>query len=172
MTTTTPTTLELTSFNPTAEREVQKKTKKRRKGLTLERAYTEAGKSPYEMIEWDRRSSVIRNPDGSVIFQMDDVEVPKTCDSLPKREDLREKLKEIDYLLVPGGTQLYIGTPHTYYSIYAEAPRPEMGESVAFLHGFDRLAIPLVDEDGARTRLGQGNGQIRSDGRFTHATLA
>ncbi|MCA9523404.1 MAG: vitamin B12-dependent ribonucleotide reductase [Myxococcales bacterium] len=77
MTTTNPTTLELTSFDPTADRDVQKKTRKRRKGLNVERAYTQAGKSPYEMIEWDRRSSVIRNPDGSVIFQMDDIEVPK-----------------------------------------------------------------------------------------------
>lgn len=78
----------------------------------------------------------------------DDVEVPKTCDSLPKREDLREKLREIDYILVPGGTQLYIGTPHTFYSIYADKPRPEMGEDTPFLNGFDRLSIPLLDWEG------------------------
>lgn len=44
----------------------------------------------------------------------DDVEVPKTCDTAAKRADLRERLGEIDYVLVPGGLQLYVGTPHSY----------------------------------------------------------
>ena len=42
----------------------------------------------------------------------DDVEVPNTCDTAEKREALRDRLREIDYILTPGGTQLYIGTPH------------------------------------------------------------
>jgi hypothetical protein len=78
----------------------------------------------------------------------DDVEVPNTCDTAAKREDLRARLREIDYVLVPGGTQLFIGTPHTYYSIYAETPREEAGETKPFLDGFQRLEIPLIDARG------------------------
>ncbi len=79
----------------------------------------------------------------------DDVEVPNTCDTAAKREDLRERLGELDYILVPGGLQLYIGTPHSYYSIYAEELREETGERAPFLDGFARLKIPLLDERGA-----------------------
>lgn len=78
----------------------------------------------------------------------DDVEVPNTCDSAPKRADLRERLREIDYVLVPDGLQLFVGTPHTYYSIYGAEPRPETGEERPFLSGFQRLELPLVDAAG------------------------
>lgn len=78
----------------------------------------------------------------------DDVEVPRTADTAPKRADLREKLSEIEFVLVPGGTQLYVGTPHSYYSLYAADARPEAGESHPFLHGFARLELPVWDEAG------------------------
>ncbi len=78
----------------------------------------------------------------------DDVEVPKTCDTAAKRSELRAKLSEIDYVLVPGGTQLYIGTPHTYYSLYAESPRRDVGETSIFLDGFARLTVPVLTMDG------------------------
>ena len=78
----------------------------------------------------------------------DDVEVPNTCATPGKRHDLREKLGEIDYVLVPGGLQLYVGTPHTFYSLYAQETRPETGEEVPFLHGFKRLEIPVMDSAG------------------------
>ena len=78
----------------------------------------------------------------------DDVEVPRSSDSAAKREALRERLAEIDYVLSPGGLQLYAGTPHSYYTIYAGAPRPEIGETAPFLDGFLRLEIPLLDAAG------------------------
>jgi hypothetical protein len=78
----------------------------------------------------------------------DDVEVPNTCDSAPKRADLRERLGEIDYVLVPGGLQLYVGTPHSYYTIYAAEARLEASETRPFLDGFARLEIPLLDASG------------------------
>ncbi|WP_135079821.1 phage terminase large subunit [Terasakiella sp. SH-1] len=78
----------------------------------------------------------------------DDVEVPNTCDSAPKRLDLRARLQEIDYVLVPGGLQLYVGTPHTYYTIYAEDKRHEGEEEEPFLLGFDRFMLPLLNENG------------------------
>ena len=48
----------------------------------------------------------------------DDVEVPKNCDSFQKRQDLREKLLEYSFILVPSGMQIFIGTPHTFDTIY------------------------------------------------------
>ena len=44
--------------------------------MRIERRYTEAGKSPYADIAFHLTVSEIRNPDGSVVFRADDVEVP------------------------------------------------------------------------------------------------
>lgn len=78
----------------------------------------------------------------------DDVEVPRTCNTPLNRSLLRQRLAEINFVLVPTGFQIYVGTPHSYYSIYAESPRAEIGEEQAFLEGFQRLCIPLVNEFG------------------------
>ncbi|MBP5856270.1 phage terminase large subunit [Marivibrio halodurans] len=78
----------------------------------------------------------------------DDVEVPNTSDSAPKRQDLRQRLSETDYVLTAGGTQLYVGTPHSYYTIYAEDVRPETDERAPFLDGFRRLTLPILTAGG------------------------
>lgn len=48
----------------------------------------------------------------------DDVEVPNTCNTPQKRELLRERLRELDFILSPAGAMIYIGTPHTTDTIY------------------------------------------------------
>ncbi|MCB2102302.1 MAG: phage terminase large subunit, partial [Rhodobacterales bacterium] len=82
----------------------------------------------------------------------DDVEVPNTCDTPAKRQDLRARLAELDYVLVPGGTQLYVGTPHAHASIYAADPPPGEGEGEGrdrpFLDGFHRLVLPILNDAG------------------------
>ena len=78
----------------------------------------------------------------------DDVEVPNTCATPNKRAELRERLREIEYVLVPGGLQLYVGTPHSFYSIYVDRPREEIGEEAPFLADYQRLCIPLLDARG------------------------
>lgn len=78
----------------------------------------------------------------------DDVEVPNTCDSPGKRAELRQRLFEIDYVVVPGGLKLFVGTPHTRNSIYAREHWPELGESRPFLGGYHRLELPIVDAAG------------------------
>ena len=45
-------------------------------GLRVPRRYTKPGVNPLDEVRWDKRRTVITNPDGSVVFQMDDVEVP------------------------------------------------------------------------------------------------
>ncbi|HOY47049.1 MAG: phage terminase large subunit [Alphaproteobacteria bacterium] len=48
----------------------------------------------------------------------DDVEVPNTSNTNQKRESLRERLRELDFILSPNGAMIYIGTPHTVDTIY------------------------------------------------------
>ena len=47
------------------------------KGLHFSRRYTKEGVSVFDQFEYDYRSSVIRNPSGEVVFEMNNVEVPK-----------------------------------------------------------------------------------------------
>ncbi len=46
-------------------------------GLRFPRHFTKEGISPFEMFEYDYRTSVIKNPSGEIVFQMDNVEVPR-----------------------------------------------------------------------------------------------
>jgi hypothetical protein len=87
--------------------------------------------------EWSATKLTIRRPIGirepSVICQgvhgnitglrsdmiiCDDVEVPNTAGTAAKREGLRERLRELDFILSPGGCIIYIGTPHAADTIY------------------------------------------------------
>lgn len=64
----------------------------------------------------------------------DDVEVPNTSDTPLKRSKLRHALNELDFILVPHGLILYIGTPHTEESLY---------KTNGFLASYNRMEIPL-----------------------------
>jgi ribonucleoside-diphosphate reductase alpha chain len=44
--------------------------------MRITRYFTEQDKDPYESIEFRRTSSEIRNPDGSLVFRAEDIEVP------------------------------------------------------------------------------------------------
>ena len=45
--------------------------------MKIERKFTKAGQDAYANIEFVTTSSEIRNPDGTIVFQLDNVEVPK-----------------------------------------------------------------------------------------------
>ncbi len=45
--------------------------------MRIDRHYTEAGKSPFANIDFRKTTSEIRNPDGSIVFRLEDIEVPK-----------------------------------------------------------------------------------------------
>jgi len=47
--------------------------------MKINRLFTAAGKDPLESIEFVKRTSEIKNPDGSIVFKMEDVVVPKSC---------------------------------------------------------------------------------------------
>ncbi|MDW8225955.1 MAG: vitamin B12-dependent ribonucleotide reductase, partial [Bacteroidota bacterium] len=44
--------------------------------MNIPRRFTEAGRSPYDYFSYERRSSVLRNPDGTVVFDIHNNEVP------------------------------------------------------------------------------------------------
>ncbi len=45
--------------------------------MRIERRFTRKGQGPYEGIQFVKRSSEIRNPDGSVVFKLDGIDVPE-----------------------------------------------------------------------------------------------
>ena len=45
-------------------------------GLKFKRRFSEEGKSPFDMVDYEMRSSVIREPDGTVVFELKDIEIP------------------------------------------------------------------------------------------------
>ncbi len=51
-------------------------------GLRVPRRHTQSGVDPLDQVTWDRRRTVITNPDGSVVFHMDGVEVPREWSQL------------------------------------------------------------------------------------------
>ena len=46
-------------------------------GLTFRRFFTKPGVSPYDEVEWERRTAQITDSKGGIIFEQKDVEVPK-----------------------------------------------------------------------------------------------
>jgi ribonucleoside-diphosphate reductase alpha chain len=46
------------------------------RGVTMVRRFTRAGQDPLDAVVYERRSSNITNPDGSIVFKMDGAEVP------------------------------------------------------------------------------------------------
>ncbi|WP_298291599.1 vitamin B12-dependent ribonucleotide reductase [uncultured Litoreibacter sp.] len=46
--------------------------------MKIDRKLTQAGKDAYEALEFTMTASEIRNPDGTIVFKLDDVEVPAT----------------------------------------------------------------------------------------------
>ena len=133
----------------------------------VERHPLMAGLLPEKLIDWGSerftvaRTAVLRVPSMQAVgiggnisgsrgdfVICDDVEVPKNSDTAHKRAELREKLSEIAYVRGPKGAQLYVGTPHSYYSIYARDARTEVGEVTPFLAGFSRFELPIVNKDG------------------------
>src|SRR5262245_39392152 len=45
-------------------------------GVHVARRFTQKGRDPFDDVKWERRRTVIANPDGSTVFAMEGVEVP------------------------------------------------------------------------------------------------
>ncbi|MGC1637387.1 MAG: hypothetical protein WA744_18180, partial [Candidatus Acidiferrales bacterium] len=51
---------------------------RRATGLEFQRRFTDGKTSPFDKVEWERRTALIGNDKGQVIFRQENVEVPKT----------------------------------------------------------------------------------------------
>ncbi len=70
------------STSSAPEAQPKSKRPRRRRGLTIERLYTSADQNPLDSVVWERRQSVITNPDGSVVFKMEGAEIPAAWSQL------------------------------------------------------------------------------------------
>ena len=68
--------------SPATSRRATKPGASARKSLRLERVFSDPKISPFDQVEWDRRTAEIGDDSGKVIFKQENVEVPKTWSQL------------------------------------------------------------------------------------------
>ena len=56
--------------------------KKKSKGLRFPRVFSDAGVTPFDQIDWERRTAEITDDSGKVIFKQENIEVPKHWSAL------------------------------------------------------------------------------------------
>src|SRR5581483_2048539 len=47
------------------------------KGLSIQSRFVSGSRAAFDQLPWESRSSTIRNPDGSVVFEMNNIRLPK-----------------------------------------------------------------------------------------------
>jgi ribonucleoside-diphosphate reductase alpha chain len=67
----------LSGKSPATDTAVEKTAGGAGKGLTFQRFLSDGKKSPFDAVEWEKRTALIGNEKGVTIFRQDDVEVPK-----------------------------------------------------------------------------------------------
>ncbi|MCK1456440.1 vitamin B12-dependent ribonucleotide reductase [Bradyrhizobium sp. 35] len=114
--------------------------------MRIERRHTTSGQSPYAGIDFRLTTSEIRNPDGSVVFKLDNVEVPTAWSQVAsdvlaqkyfRKAGVAARLKKVEEESVP--SFLWRSVPDTE----ALALLPEKERCVSELSAkqvFDRLA--------------------------------
>jgi ribonucleoside-diphosphate reductase alpha chain len=114
--------------------------------MRIERRYTKDGQSPYAAIEFRSTTSEIRNPDGSIVFRAEDVEVPTSWSQVAsdvlaqkyfRKAGVPARLKKVEEETVP--SWLWRSAPDE--AALAELPEKDrsVGE-VSSKQVFDRLA--------------------------------
>src|SRR6202012_5989549 len=114
--------------------------------MRIERRHTTTGQSPYAQIDFRLTTSEIRNPDGSVVFRLENVEVPEFWSQVAsdvlaqkyfRKAGVAARLKKVEEETVP--SWLWRSVPDTA----ALADLPESERYVSELSSkqvFDRLA--------------------------------
>ncbi len=114
--------------------------------MRIERHYTTQGQSPYETVEFRKATSEIRNPDGSIVFRLDDIEVPAAWSQVAtdvlaqkyfRKAGVPARLKKIEENSVPS----FLWRSETDAAALAELPEGERsGSEYSATQVFDRLA--------------------------------
>ncbi|MFV1999657.1 MAG: vitamin B12-dependent ribonucleotide reductase [Acidimicrobiia bacterium] len=99
-------------------------------GLQIERRFTTEGLSPYDTVEWSRRDSRITNPDGSIVFEMLDAEIPADW------SQVATDIMVSKYFRKAGVPQI----DHAGNAILDEKGQPVLGPEQSARQVIDRLA--------------------------------
>ena len=114
--------------------------------MRIERRFTAEGQSPYESVEFRRTSSEIRNPDGSLVFSMSEIDVPSDWSQVAsdilaqkyfRKAGVPARLKRVEENDVPSWLWRHVPDDAALTTL-SEAER-SVGESSA-TQVFDRLA--------------------------------
>jgi ribonucleoside-diphosphate reductase alpha chain len=114
--------------------------------MRIERRYTTAGQSPYAGIEFRKAKSEIRNPDGSVVFSLDGIDVPATwsqvaCDVLAqkyfRKAGVPAHLKKVEENDVPSFLWRSVADEAALEALPKES---RFGSEMTSTQVFDRLA--------------------------------
>ena len=134
--------------------------------MRIERRYTKEGQSPYADIAFRLTTSEIRNPDGSVVFKAENVEVPEFWSQVAsdvlaqkyfRKAGVPSRLKKVEEETVPSWLWRSVADD----AALAELPEKEriIGE-VSSKQVFDRLA-------GTWTYWGWKGGYFDSEADFS-----
>ena len=114
--------------------------------MRIERRYTKAGESPYASIEFKKAKSEIRNPDGSVVFSQDNIDVPATWSQVAadvlaqkyfRKAGVPARLKKVEENDVPS----FLWRSVADEAALADVPEKERyGSERSSTDVFDRLA--------------------------------
>ncbi len=114
--------------------------------MRIERHYTQPGVSPYDLIPFATTKSEIRNPDGSVVFSLEGVEVPAAWSQVAadvlaqkyfRKAGIPARVKRIEEESVP--SFLWRSAPDE--TALSSLPKDErMGSEISAKQVFDRLA--------------------------------
>ena len=114
--------------------------------MRIERHFTKKGQSPYANIEFRAATSEIRNPDGSVVFKLDDMEVPASwsqvaCDVIAqkyfRKAGVPQALKKVEENDVPS----FLWRSEPDKAALKKLPAEEReGSETSAKQVFDRLA--------------------------------
>lgn len=114
--------------------------------MRIERRYTKAGQSPYSSLAFRLANSEIRNPDGSVVFKLENIEVPETWSQVAsdvlaqkyfRKAGVPAHLKKVEENDVP--SWLWRSVPDE--AALAKLPEDErFGSEISSKQVFDRLA--------------------------------
>ena len=114
--------------------------------MKIERRYTKAGESPYANIPFRTTKSEIRNPDGSIVFSLDNIDVPNQWSQVAadvlaqkyfRKAGVPARLKRVEENAVP--SFLWRSVADT--EALSELPKDQRnGSEISAKQVFDRLA--------------------------------
>ena len=115
-------------------------------GMKVERRYTKAGESAYQSVEFRKATSEIKNPDGSVVFRLADIDVPAQFSQVAsdilaqkyfRKAGVPARLKRVEENAVPS----FLWRSVADEKALAELPEDERyGSEMDGRQVFDRLA--------------------------------